>query len=109
MECIRKGEMEMNCSVPGCNRKSTNEPEGSDEFKLCKEHWSRWGDFFAGYQDGHYGNFERHGRLNRKLWRNAMLAFLHHCQIEISALAQLGIPKDASIEEAYGAATARIK
>lgn len=75
----------MKCSVEGCNKESTNEPEGSDEFKLCEWHWSRWGDFRAGYYDGHYGNFERHGRLNRKLWRNAMLAFLDHCRVEIEA------------------------
>ena len=75
----------MKCSVEGCNNKSTNEPEGSNEVKLCEGHWSRWGDFRAGYYDGHYGNFERHGRLNRKLWRAAMLAFLDHCRVEIAA------------------------
>ena len=93
----------MKCSVEGCDQEATNEPEGSDEFKLCAEHWSRWGDFRAGYYDGHYGNFERHGRLNRKLWRAAMLAFLDHCRSEIIALEQLGITKDASLEEAYKA------
>lgn len=79
----------MKCSVEGCNEKSTKEPEGSDEFKLCGGHWARWGDFRAGYWDGHYGNSERHGRLNRKLWRASMLAFLEHCRVEIVACTQI--------------------
>lgn len=79
----------MKCSVEGCNNDRTKQPEGSDEFKLCKWHWSRWVDFFAGYQDGHYGNSDRHGRLNRKLWRKAMLAFLEHCGVEISACIEI--------------------
>lgn len=79
----------MKCSVEGCNQESTNQPVGSDEFKLCPAHWPRWGDFGAGYFDGHYGNYDRHGRLNKKLWRDAMLAFLEHCRIEIAALTEI--------------------
>jgi len=79
----------MKCSVEGCNGERTNEPEGSDEFKLCKEHWSRWRDFRAGYFDGHYGHSGRHGRLNRKLWRKAMLAFLEWCRVEITACTEI--------------------
>lgn len=79
----------LRCSVDGCDEKATNKPSGSDEFKLCLEHWSRWEDFRAGYYDGHYGNSDRHGRLNKKLWRNAMLAFLHHCQVEIVACTEI--------------------
>jgi hypothetical protein len=79
----------MKCSVEGCNQKHCGEPEGSTKYKLCSWHWRRWGDFFAGYQDGHYGNSDRHGRLIRKLWDKAMLAFLEHCRVEISACTQI--------------------
>lgn len=94
-------EIEMKCSVEGCGEKATSQPGGSDEFKLCSEHWPRWGDFHAGYQDGHYGNSERHGRLNRTLWNKTMLAFLEHCRIEIVALKELGATKDTSLEDLY--------
>lgn len=101
-ENARKGRTKrMKCSVLGCDEEATNEPEGSDEFKLCPEHWSRWRDFHAGYLDGHYGNSDRHGRLNRKLWRKAMLAFLKHCRVEIIALKELGISRDTRLEEIY--------
>lgn len=93
----------MKCSVPDCPQKVTTSVGKNDEFHFCKEHWLRWGDFRAGYYDGHYGNYERHGRLNRKLWDAAMPAFIDHCRVEIVALKQLGISKDASLEEAYGA------
>jgi len=76
----------MKCSVEHCNETSTDQPAGSNEFKLCEEHWRRWHDFFGGYQDGHYGHSGRHGRLDRKLWREAMLAFLEHCRVEFEAL-----------------------
>ncbi len=79
----------MKCSVEDCNSESTDNPPGSEEFKLCEKHWLRWGDFFSGYQDGHYGYSGRHGRLNRTLWRKAMLAFLEHIRVETSFYIQV--------------------
>lgn len=81
----------MKCSVEGCNSDSCGFPEGSNEFKLCKGHWTRWGYFHKGYESGHFGEQEsvRHGRLNRKRWRKAMLAFLDWSAVEISACIQI--------------------
>lgn len=79
----------MKCSVEQCPNEGCDEPEGVKEFNLCASHWKRWGDFHIGYERGHWGDSERHGRLNRKRWRKAMLAFLDWCDTEIYACTRI--------------------
>lgn len=87
----------MKCSVEGCNNEDCGQPGGDSEIKLCKWHWDSWGYFYHGYECGHYGEQEivRHGRLNKKRWRKAMLAFIDWCAVEIAACIR--------IAEAYAA------
>lgn len=77
------------CSVESCSQITRKDGFHAGGFDLCVKHRWRWHDFFAGYQDGHYGNSDRHGRLNKKLWDKAMLAFLEHCRVEIAACTQI--------------------
>jgi hypothetical protein len=81
----------MKCSVEGCHNESCGQPGGSKEVKLCEYHWKRWGTFYTGYECGYFGEQEavRHGRLNKKRWEKAMLAFLDWCAIEISACVEI--------------------
>jgi len=80
-------KLNVKCSVEGCNNKGCGQPAGSTEVNLCEWHWQRWGDFYTGYECGHFGEVEavRHGRLNKKRWEKAMLAFLDWSAVEISA------------------------
>lgn len=91
----------MKCSVEGCNGKAVESVGKDDEFHFCKEHREAWGYFHRGFYAGR--GFGVDGLIRRKVWAEAMQEFLAHCCVEISALKQLGISKDASLEEAYKA------
>lgn len=79
----------MNCIVEGCDGKSTSTVGEKDKYVFCGAHRKAWGYYHSGYLDKHYGNYGRHGRLNKKLWSEAMEGFLEHCRVEIAALTQI--------------------
>ncbi len=79
----------MKCIVEECGEKSTGTVGSKDEYALCGAHRKAWSYYHSGYLDKHYGNYDRHGRLNKKLWNEAMKGFLEHCRIEIVALAEI--------------------
>ena len=81
----------MECSVKGCHNEEHIQPQGDKGVNLCKWHRRRWGDFYTGYECGHFGDQEaaRHGRLNKKRWDKAMLAFLDWCAVEIAACVEI--------------------
>ncbi|MBA7605560.1 hypothetical protein ES703_12693 [subsurface metagenome] len=87
----------MNCLVEGCNRESTRTVGSKDDYHFCSQHREAWGHYHSGYLDKHYGNYDRHSRLNKKLWDEAMKGFLEHCRVEIVACTQI---TEALIREA---------
>jgi len=97
--------MAMNCSVPSCNDETTTSVGRNDEFHFCRAHGRAWHYYYHGFRKA--SGFGCDGLIHSKNWHEAMKEFLEFCQIEIIALEQLGITKDASIEEAYGAAASR--
>lgn len=95
----------MKCSVLGCGEKAVGSVGKNDEFHFCRDHRRAWGYYRMGFYRGR--GFRCDGLVRKKVWDEAMKEFLRDCRVEVSALKQLGISEDASIEEAYGAAVAR--
>ena len=93
----------MKCSVLGCKEKAITSVGKNDEFHFCRDHWRAWSYYYHGFRKA--SGFGCDGLIHPQNWREAMKEFLEHCRGEIAALEQLGISKDANIEEAYGAAT----
>lgn len=79
----------MGCSVEGCSEETTGTVGSKDEYAFCGSHKEAWGYYLSGYLDKHYGNYGRHGRLNKRLWNEAMEGFLEHCRVEIEACTQI--------------------
>lgn len=93
---------ELKCSVPDCPEKVTTSFGKNNEFHFCKDHYRAWGYYYHGFRKA--SGYGCDGLIHPKNWNEAMKEFLEHCRVEIVALRQLGISRDASIEEAYKAA-----
>jgi len=92
----------LKCSVEGCGEKVTTSLGKDAEVHFCRVHYTAWGYFHRGFYAGR--GFGVDGLIRRRVWDEAMREFLKHCRTEVVALKQLGIPKDASLEQAYKAA-----